>query len=81
MLPQVRWKIATFAPEYARGNAKVNFLKWSHRNRGKKKKTKKWSILSQAYSCILITTLRGRIRTTYQALLYNVKHADLTSQL
>lgn len=40
MLPQVRWKIATFAPEYARGNAKVNVLKWSYQNGGKKK-TKK----------------------------------------
>ena len=38
MLPQVRWKIATFAPEYAGGNAKVNVLKWSYRNGGKKKK-------------------------------------------
>lgn len=37
MLPQVRWKIATFAPEYARGNAEVNVLEWSYRNGGKKK--------------------------------------------
>ena len=41
ILTSVCRKMATFAPEYVQGNAKVNVLKWSHRNSPPQKKTNK----------------------------------------
>ena len=38
ILTSVCWKMATFAPEYVQGNAKVNVSKWSHQNSPHQKK-------------------------------------------
>ena len=40
ILTSVCRKMATFAPEYVEGNAKVNASKWSHRNSPPQKKNK-----------------------------------------